>query len=100
MKLEFGDTLLVEGPVERMKALFAEKDFINLSKPKPNGRCGVRKAPIVLGALRPVHGRWRDASPELIPVLAMAAVLITLLGNGASTRSGSLRARSSGGSSS
>lgn len=78
VKLEFGDTLLVEGPVGRMKALFAEKDFVNLSKPRerPLRR---QKAPIVLGALLlfMVGGAvWA----EYIPILAMAAVLVILLG--------------------
>jgi di/tricarboxylate transporter len=79
VKLEFGDTLLVEGPVERMNALFSEKDFVNLSKPKerPLRR---RKAPIVIGALLlfMIGGVVR---PDLIPVLAMTAVLIVLLSN-------------------
>jgi di/tricarboxylate transporter len=34
VRLEVGDTLLLEGSSERMKQLFAEKDFINLSQPK------------------------------------------------------------------
>jgi len=50
VKLEFGDTLLMEGPMERMKELFTDKDFINLSQPKDQPlRRG--KAPIALGAL-------------------------------------------------
>lgn len=76
VKLQFGDTLLVEGPVERMNALFSEKDFVNLSKPKerPLRR---EKAPIVLGALLlfMIGGALK---PELIPVLALTAVLIVL----------------------
>jgi di/tricarboxylate transporter len=32
--LAFGDSLLLEGPVEGMNRLFEQKDFINLSKPK------------------------------------------------------------------
>jgi len=67
----------MEGPVERMKQLFAEKDFINLSQPKeqPLRR---RKAPIALGAL--VFFMLGGAlNPGLIPVLALAAVIITLV---------------------
>ncbi len=77
VKLEFGDTLLMEGPVERMKQLFAEKDFINLSQPKeqPLRR---RKAPIALGAL--VFFMLGGAlNPGLVPVLALAAVIVTLV---------------------
>ena len=83
VKLEFGDTILVEGPSERMSELFAEKDFVNLSKPKqrPLRR---RKAPIAALALIAflMIGSLKDASgQELVPrvVLALAAVLIVLL---------------------
>jgi len=37
-KLAFGDTILVQGPAEKMRRLFEMKDFINLSQPV-NGRC-------------------------------------------------------------
>ena len=77
VKLTFGDTLLVEGPVERMNKLFAEKDFVNLSRPKdrPLRRS---KAPIAAGAL---IGFMVLGSFEVLPivVLALAAVLVTLL---------------------
>lgn len=32
-RLQFGDTLLVQGPAEKMRELFEQKDFINLSEP-------------------------------------------------------------------
>ena len=83
VKLEFGDTILVEGPAERMNELFAEKDFVNLSQPKqrPLRR---NKAPIAALALIAflVIGSLKDGSgQELVPrvVLALAAVLIVLL---------------------
>lgn len=83
VKLEFGDTILVEGPAERMSELFAERDFVNLSKPKarPLRR---RKAPIAALALIGflIVGSLKDGSgQELVPrvVLALAAVLIVLL---------------------
>lgn len=77
VQLEFGDTLLMEGPVARMKELFAEKDFINLSQPneQPLRRA---KAPIALGALI-LFMIGGAVNPALIPVLAMAAVLIALV---------------------
>ncbi|SHJ16231.1 Di-and tricarboxylate transporter [Rubritalea squalenifaciens DSM 18772] len=49
-RLAFGDTLLVQGPRERMRRLFQQKDFINLSEPK-HQVLRTRKAPIVLAAL-------------------------------------------------
>jgi len=35
VRLEVGDTLLLEGSSERMKQLFADRDFINLTQQKP-----------------------------------------------------------------
>lgn len=50
VKLAFGDTLLVQGPAEKMNTLFQQRDFINLSEPKHSAlRSG--KAPIAIGAL-------------------------------------------------
>ena len=76
VKLAFGDTLLVEGPVDRMSELFNEKDFVNLSKPK--GR-PIRhsKAPIAIIALISfmIGGAFM---PAYIPIFALVAVLITL----------------------
>jgi len=49
-KLAFGDTLLVQGPREKMRQLFRQQDFINLSEPTQTVlRRG--KAPIAIGAL-------------------------------------------------
>ncbi|MEM9283976.1 MAG: SLC13 family permease [Verrucomicrobiota bacterium] len=76
VKLAFGDTLLVEGPVDRMNELFNEKDFVNLSKPKerPIRRT---KAPIAIGALLlfMIGGAF---APAYIPILALVAVVVTL----------------------
>lgn len=49
-KLAFGDTLLVQGPAEKMNVLFAEKDFVNLSQPKHRVRRR-KKAPIALASI-------------------------------------------------
>lgn len=50
VKLAFGDTLLVQGPAEKMNSLFQQHDFINLSEPKHTTlRHG--KAPIAITAL-------------------------------------------------
>ncbi|NNE91323.1 MAG: SLC13 family permease [Verrucomicrobiales bacterium] len=77
VKLAFGDTLLLEGPVDRMNELFGEKDFVNLSKPKdqPIRR---EKAPIAIGALL-LFMVGGATFPAYIPVLAITAALITLV---------------------
>lgn len=76
VKLAFGDTLLVEGPVERMNRLFQERDFINLSRPKarPVRRS---KVPFAIGALLlfMILGAFKVAP---LIVLALAAALITM----------------------
>lgn len=50
VKLAFGDTLLVQGPTEKMNTLFQQRDFINLSEPKHTS-LRTSKAPIAIGAL-------------------------------------------------
>ena len=77
VKLAFGDTLLVEGPTDRMNDLFSEKDFVNLSKPtdRPIRRS---KAPIAIGCLV-MFMIGGVVIPSYIPVLALTAVLITLI---------------------
>jgi len=49
-KLAFGDTLLVQGPRQKMRKLFEEKDFINLSEPE-HKQIRESKAPIAIGAI-------------------------------------------------
>ncbi len=49
-KLTFGDTILVQGPAQKMRQLFSQKDFINLSEPK-HTVLRRNKAPIAIGAL-------------------------------------------------
>jgi len=49
-RLKFGDTLLVQGPSEKMQRLFQQKDFINLSAPK-HQESRTQKAPFVLISL-------------------------------------------------
>jgi di/tricarboxylate transporter len=49
-KLEFGDTLLVQGPGQKMRRLFEEKDFINLSEPQ-QVETRNKKSPIAIGAI-------------------------------------------------
>ena len=49
-KLAFGDTLLVQGSAEKMRRLFEQRDFINLSAPTTQ-EFRVKKAPWALVAL-------------------------------------------------
>lgn len=77
VKLAFGDTLLVEGPLNRMNELFSEKDFVNLSKPK--GRpIRPSKAPIAISALL-LFMVGGALFPAYIPILALVSVVITLI---------------------
>ncbi len=75
--LAFGDTLLVEGPVEQMNKLFQERDFINLSRPREE-KLRRTKAPIAVLALLAflLLGAFTD-----LPLLGLAlgAALLTLL---------------------
>ncbi len=63
IKLEVGDTLLIEGSKERMNELFANRDFINLSEVKPK-----KKA-------QPSSPGYR-ANRSWVAVLALAAVIV------------------------
>ncbi|MGJ8676883.1 MAG: SLC13 family permease [Akkermansiaceae bacterium] len=49
-KLTFGDTLLVQGPAQKINQLFQQRDFINLSEPKQS-IIRANKAPIAIAAL-------------------------------------------------
>ena len=49
-KLAFGDTLLVQGSAEKMRRLFEQRDFINLSAPTTQ-EFRTKKAPWAIGAL-------------------------------------------------
>ncbi len=49
-KLAFGDTLLVQGPAEKMNQLFEQRDFINLSV-RTQAQTRQEKAPIAIAAL-------------------------------------------------
>ena len=50
LRLEFGDTLLVEGSREGIERLKAERDFITLSEPRPDS-FNVKKAPFALAGI-------------------------------------------------
>lgn len=63
IKLEVGDTLLLEGSKERMTELFASGDFINLSEVKPKARP------------QPATPGYR-ASRSWVALTALAAVVV------------------------
>jgi len=76
VKLAFGDTILVEGSVDRINTLSQERDFINLSQPK--GRSVRRsKVPFAVGALLLFMVLASFKVAPLI-VLALGAALFTL----------------------
>jgi len=82
-KLAFGDTLLVQGPAEKMNQLFEQRDFINLSERK-HATVRKSKAPIAIGALLlfmilgAVGGRFGIPHIPIVQ-LAFTSALIVLL---------------------
>ena len=82
-KLAFGDTLLVQGPQEKMRQLFSQRDFINLSEPN-HTVLRRNKAPIAIGALllfMVVGALGGNFGIPAIPIvlLAMVGALIVLI---------------------
>ncbi|MGB1936320.1 MAG: SLC13 family permease [Akkermansiaceae bacterium] len=82
-KLAFGDTLLVQGPADKMHSLFQRRDFINLSEPEDTIH-RPRKAPIAIAAimlfmvLGAVCGRF--GIPEIpIVQLALTSAMLVLV---------------------
>lgn len=79
VRLAFGDTLLVQGPAEKMNRLFAEKDFVNLSEPKhrPLRRT---KAPFALAAILGfmIFGAFSRQLGIPIIAFALAGVFVVL----------------------
>ena len=76
VKLAFGDTILVQGGVDRINSLSQERDFINLSQPRERS---IRrsKVPFAVGALLLFMGLASFKVAPLI-VLALGAALLTL----------------------
>jgi len=77
VRLMFGDTVLVQGPAEKMRELFQQKDFINLSEPKEQAFRRPR-APFAIAAILGfmVLGATTDIS---VTTLALGAALLVLL---------------------
>ncbi|MFN4090022.1 MAG: SLC13 family permease [Alphaproteobacteria bacterium] len=70
VRLEFGDTLLLEGPPEGLRRLFDRRVLVNLTQPgeRPLRRS---KAPIALGA---VFAVMAVSALELLPIEAAALI--------------------------
>jgi len=79
VRLEFGDTLLLEGPAEGLRRLFERRVLVNLSEPaeRPLRRS---KAPIALAAVAAV---MTVSALEIMPIEAaaiVAAVAVVITG--------------------
>ncbi|MGB6220441.1 SLC13 family permease [Haloferula sp.] len=87
LRLEFGDTLLVEGSREGIERLKAERDFITLSEPRPEV-FNLRKAPFALAGivlfvfLAAFNFEWIGLSLKLDTFAAafLAALFVLLVG--------------------
>lgn len=83
-KLTFGDTLLVQGPSQKMRKLFEEKDFINLSATNHvetrNGKSPIAIGAVLLfmlvGALGPVF----DLNVPVVQTALFCALLVMITG--------------------
>ncbi len=70
IRLEFGDTLLVEGPPESINRLSEERDFLSLTEPRQKAfRRG--KAPIAIGAILAV---MMLAAFNVLPIVSLAII--------------------------
>jgi len=78
VRLAFGDTLLVLGPVERVQRLLDERDFVNISEPRQKA-FRRPKAPIAAAAIVAVMGLAAlNVMPMvLLAVVAAVAVILT-----------------------
>lgn len=68
VRLDFGDTLLVQGPAEGIARLMQERDFLNLTEPKQRA-FRRQKAPIAMGAIALVMVL---AAFNVLPIAALA----------------------------
>ncbi|MGH7938095.1 MAG: SLC13 family permease, partial [Bryobacteraceae bacterium] len=68
VRLDFGDTLLVQGPAEGINRLMQERDFLNLTEPKQRA-FRRQKAPVAMGAIALVMVL---AAVNVLPIAALA----------------------------
>lgn len=78
VNLEFGDTLLVQGPAGKMAQLFDQKDFVNLSEPK-HASLRRTKAPFALAAILGFMIFGAFARQLDIPIIAFALAGVFLV---------------------
>ena len=82
-KLSFGDTILVQGPAEKMRQLFEMRDFINLSE-SPGTALRPRRAPVAILAIVGFMVMGALIGFGVVPhipvvVLAMGGALVVLM---------------------
>ena len=77
VRLNFGDTLLVQGPAEGIHRLMQERDFLNLTEPKQRA-FRRHKAPLAIGAISAVM-LLAAFNVFSITVLALVAAILVIL---------------------
>jgi di/tricarboxylate transporter len=77
VRLNFGDTLLVQGPAEGIHRLMQERDFLNLTEPKQRA-FRRHKAPLAIGAISAVM-LLAAFNVFSITVLALVAAILVVL---------------------
>lgn len=75
VRLDFGDTLLVQGPAEGIGRLMQERDFLNLTEPKQRA-FRREKAPLAMAAIAAVMGL---AAFNVLPIAALALLAAILV---------------------
>jgi di/tricarboxylate transporter len=70
VRLDFGDTLLVQGPAEGINRLMQERDFLNLTEPKQRA-FRRQKAPLAMGVVAAV---MILAAFNVLPITALALI--------------------------
>ncbi|MEO6871633.1 MAG: SLC13 family permease [Chthoniobacterales bacterium] len=75
VRLDFGDTLLVQGPAEGIGRLMQERDFLNLTEPKQRA-FRREKAPLAMAAIAAVMVL---AAFNVLPIAALALLAAILV---------------------
>jgi di/tricarboxylate transporter len=77
VRLDFGDTLLVQGPAEGIHRLMQERDFLSLTEPKQRA-FRRHKAPLAIGAIIAVMA-LAAFNVFSITVLALVAAILVVI---------------------